>query len=210
MRTLGARLDRTARIVLLATLGATVLLAVAGWMLLVSPKRSQAADLKAKIAVAEARLAVEHTQPSQGEISAAEVRQLELALPDSGEMSNLVRQLDGLARRVGVTLDSVTPAAETGASGYRAIPLSVVVDGKFFRVNRFLTLLRNQVQVRDGRVRGTGRLFDVQAIDFEQSTAPRPNVRATLTMAAYFYGGGAAATAGAVPAAATSATGAAG
>jgi Tfp pilus assembly protein PilO len=210
MSALAGRLDRTARIVLGAALGAMLLLAVVGWMLLVSPKRSQARDLKTEIANAQTRLAAERSRPRQGAIKLREVHQLELALPDRGEMSKLVRQLDALARRAGVTLDSVTPAAETGGAGYRAIPLTIVVDGKFFRVTRFLASVRTQVRLHERSVRGTGRLLDVQAIDFEQSATPRPNVRATLTMQAYVYGGGSAATGGAAAAAAASATGTAG
>ena len=207
--TLVARLDRTERIVLLAALAATLLLVVGGWLLLVSPKRSQASDLKKQITTAQAKLAFERARPSQAGVTAAEVRQLELALPNTPAVATLVRQLDGLARGTGVTLDSVTPAPQTGGSGYRGIPLTVVVDGKFFRIARFLALVRNQVRTRAEGFRATGRLLDVQAINFVQSTTPRPNVKATLTMQAFVYGGGSAAPA-AVAGASPTTTGAAG
>lgn len=197
MRTLVERLDRQTKILVAAAAGATLILFVGGWLLFVSPKHSQAAHLKAKVALARERLAVERARPSQERLTAAEVRQLEVALPDGPDMSTLVRQLDRLARGAGVTLESIAPAASTGGSGYTGVPLSVVVDGKFFAVDRFLALLRKQVRVRAHAVHGTGRLLDVQAIDLEQSTTPRPNVRATLTMEAYTFGGSPAAPAGA-------------
>jgi Tfp pilus assembly protein PilO len=184
-------LDRTAQAVVGATLAGALLLAVLGWMFVVSPKRSHAAELKDRVALAQAQLAEQRSQQSpESGLTPTDVRQLELAMPDSSEMSTLVRQLDRLARRADVTLDSVTPAAESGGSGYSAIPLTVVVDGKFFRISRFLGLVRNQVRVHDGTVRGEGRLFDVQALDVEQSTTPRQSLRATLTMQAYVYAGG--------------------
>jgi Tfp pilus assembly protein PilO len=184
-------LDRRAQAVLGAMVAGALLLAVMGWMFVVSPKRSHAADLKDKIALAREQLAAQrsHQSPESG-LTPAEVGQLELAMPDGNEMPTLVRQLDWLARRAGVTLESVTPSPESGGSAYKAIPLNVVVDGKFFRISSFLALVRKQVRVHDGTVRGSGRLFDVQAIDLQQSTTPRPNVRATLTMQAYVYAGG--------------------
>jgi Tfp pilus assembly protein PilO len=184
-------LDRSAKIVLGTALGGLLVLTLAVWFLFISPKRSQAADLRAKVAVAQQQLDARSSQqlPLAG-VSAAEVRALERAMPDSAQTSSLVRQLDRLARRAGVTLDTVTPQAETGGAGYKSIPLAVVVDGKFFGIRKFLRLLRKQVQLRGGTVHGTGRLFDVQAIDLQQSDDPRPDVRATLTMQAFLYSGG--------------------
>jgi Tfp pilus assembly protein PilO len=185
-------LDRSAKIVLGTALGGLLVLTLAVWFLFISPKRSQAADLRAEVAVAQQQLDARSSQqlPLAG-VSAAEVRALERAMPDSAQTSSLVRQLDRLARRAGVTLDTVTPQAETGGAGYKSIPLAVVVDGKFFGIRKFLRLLRKQVQLRGGTVHGTGRLFDVQAIDLQQSDDPRPDVRATLTMQAFLYSGGA-------------------
>ena len=192
MRSLVANVDRSAKIVLVATMGATLLLAVAVWVFVVAPKRSQAADLGAKIAAAQQQLAAQRSSraPLTG-ISPAEVRDLGFAMPDGTQMPSLVRQLDRFARLAGVTLDTVTPQPETGGAGYKSIPLSVVVDGKFFGIRKFLSLLRNGVRVRGSEVHGTGRLFDVQAIDFQQSTDTRPDVRATLTLQAFAFAGGA-------------------
>jgi Tfp pilus assembly protein PilO len=185
-------LDRSAKIALGATIGGVLVLTLAVWLLVISPKHSQAADLRAKLAVAQEKVGARSSQqlPLAG-LSAAEVRGLARAMPDSAQTSSLVRQLDALANRAGVTLDTVTPQAETGGAGYKSIPLAVVVDGKFFGVRTFLRLLRNQVELRGGKVHGEGRLVDVQAIDLQQSDDPRPDVRATLTMEAFIYAGGA-------------------
>jgi Tfp pilus assembly protein PilO len=184
-------LDRSTKIFVAATLGVTLLLTLAVWLLVISPKRSQAADLGAQVAAAQEKVTTGSSQqaPLTG-VSHAEARALELALPDRAQMPSLVRQLDALAGRAGVTLDTVTPQAETGGAGYKSIPLAVVVDGKFFGIRKFLRLLHDRVHVRGGKVHGTGRLFEVQAIDLQQSDDPRPDVRATLTMQAFVYAGG--------------------
>jgi Tfp pilus assembly protein PilO len=186
-----------------AAAGALVVLAVAAWFLVVAPKRSEAADLRVQIAAAKEELASRHARgPSvpgagSGPVTVSEAQTLAQAMPDSAQMSSLVRRLDRLARRAGVTLDTITPQTETPGAGYRSIPLTVVVDGRFFAIQRFLRLVRTQVQVRGGRVQGRGRLLDVQAIDLQQAEGAGSSVRATLTMQAFVYAGGAQAAAAA-------------
>jgi Tfp pilus assembly protein PilO len=206
MTAVRAVLDRQAKIVLAAALGAMLLLTAAVWLLVISPKRSEAADLRTKLAAAEDKLGTQRSQqPVVAGVTVAEVRALERALPDGAQTAGLVRNLDRLARRAGVTLDTVTPQAEIAGAGYKTIPLAVVVDGNFFGIRRFLRLLRSEVRVRGGKVHGSGRLYDVQAIDVQQSESLGPNVRATLTMQAFAFAGSAgtpaaAATASASPA----------
>lgn len=208
MTTLQGRLDQRTMIILGAALGGTLLLAITVWLLVISPKRSEASELAARIEAAERQL---HSRDSQGVpgspagVSVSEVRALERALPGTAQMSSLVRQLDRLAGQAGVTLETVTPQAETGGVGYKSLPLTVVVNGKFFGIRRFLRLLRTGVQVRGGHVHGTGRLFDVQAIDLQQSDDARPTVRATLTMQAFVFVPGTGAPGAATPLSASAA-----
>ena len=208
MTTLQGRLDQRTMIILGAALGGTLLLAITVWLLVISPKRSQASDLGARIEAAEQELQsrVSHGVPgSPAGVSVNEARALERALPGSARMSSLVRQLDRLARQAGVTLETVTPQAETGGAGYKSLPLTVVVNGKFFGIRKFLRLLRTAVLVRGGHVHGTGRLFDVQAIDLQQSDDARPSVRATLTMEAFVFAPGTGAPGAATPVSASAA-----
>jgi Tfp pilus assembly protein PilO len=168
---------------------AVALFAAAGWMLLVSPKRSQASDLDAQIAQVESELSIRaHGQSTaQNRLSKSDLQNLERALPDGTAMPAIVLQLSALAAQSGVTLNTITPAAPMSAGSYQALPMTVVVDGHFFGVRDFLRRVRTQVRVGDQSVKATGRLFDVQAVDLQQ-TEPAPQVRASLTMRAFVYG----------------------
>jgi Tfp pilus assembly protein PilO len=176
------------KVTLGATAGALLVLTLAVWLMVVSPQRSHASDLDSRIAETEAQLANGRTHSNATRrIGPREMRDLLRALPDRPRISRVVRELDSLARATNVTLDSVTPLAPAVAAAYQAVPLTVVVDGAFLDVRAFMLRLRTQVRVRGERVRATGRLYDVQSIDFQQSTEPRPNVRATLTMQAFVH-----------------------
>lgn len=204
MKDIVARLDRSPRTLLALSLAGTLVLALAVWFLAVSPKRSQASALDGTIAQAQAQLtALRAHRPAPGSVRASELPHLERALPDRTEMPSLVLQLARLAGASGVTLDTITPSVPVAVGAYEAVPMTVVVDGRFFGVRDFLRRVRSQVRLgKDGDVTASGRLFDVQAIDFQQ-TEPAPQVRASLTMQAFVFSGGATGS-GAPPAAPTS------
>ena len=78
------------------------------------------------------------------------------------------------------------------AQGYGALPLSVVVTGKFDRVARFLQRLRQQAAVdKHGRPRVDGRLLVANEISMTSSDGR--TVSATLKLDAFVYGAGIAA-----------------
>jgi Tfp pilus assembly protein PilO len=170
-----------------------LLVAAAGWLFVISPKRSEASDLDTQIADAQTELAVQlHPRSTAPKwFDRADLLNLLRAMPDTPAMPEIVVQLSKLSDRSGVTLDTITPSTPTMGSGYELVPMTVVVDGHFFAVRDFLRLLRAQVKVKGSSVRSTGRLFDVQAVDLEQ-TEPAPTVRASLTMQAFVHTGGSA------------------
>jgi hypothetical protein len=84
-----------------------------------------------------------------------------------------------------------TPGAAVDAVGYSSVPLTVVVDGRFFAVEQFLHLVRTRVQVAEEKVAASGRLLDVQSVTLDQ-TEPAPMVTATLAMSAFYFTGTAA------------------
>lgn len=199
------KVNLSSRVALGAAIGLVVLLAVAGFMLVVSPKRSQASSLDSQITDVQGQLLTRTREQQKATspkgLTRAELTSILRALPDSPEMPGIVLQLSSLAARSGVTLDTITPSPPTTATGYQSVPLTVVVDGHFFAVRDFLRSLRTQVKVKGTSVEATGRLFDVQGLDLEQ-TEPAPQVRASLTLQAFVYG--------TAPAAAAPATSAAG
>ncbi len=185
-----ARLDLSTRAAAGVTVLGLFLLSFGGWLVLVHPKRSEASRLDARIQEARAQLAVRRSRPIPPKgLSPSDLRGLRQAMPDTPEMPGVVSELSRLAGQAGVTLDTITPLAAIPAGGYLAVPMTVVVDGQFFAVRDFLRRLRGQVAVGKHGFRATGRLFDVQSLDLEQ-TEPAPQVRASFQLQAFVLGGG--------------------
>jgi Tfp pilus assembly protein PilO len=181
------KLDLSPRLFAGALLATVAVLAGAGWFLVVSPKHDRAATLQSAIENDQARLAsAQHAAAQPGATDKAEQGALRSALPDALAMPQLVIQLNALADQSGVTLDSVSPAAPESGAGYVDVPLTVVVDGRYFSVEKFLHLVRNQVSLEKAKVYASGRLFDVAGIQLDQ-TEPAPNVTGTLQMKAFYF-----------------------
>jgi len=108
-----------------------VLILLAGWFLLISPKRSNAADLRSQASEKEASNAQLVTELSALKAQAKDLpaQQAKLAavaakIPANSAMPALIRNLDAAASDVGVELVSIapTPAAPLGASAPAAAP----------------------------------------------------------------------------------------
>ena len=186
--TAALKLDLSPRAFGGALLALVVVIAGAGWFAVVSPKRSEASKLDSAIQAKQTQLAAEaHPTTTSSGPASVPAGALIKALPDAPGMPDIVDQLNSLAVRAGVTLDTVTPSAAVAATGYESIPLNVVVDGQYFGVEKFLQLVRNQVQVgKHDHLLAAGRLFDVQVVQLQQ-TEPAPTVTATLTLDAFYY-----------------------
>jgi Tfp pilus assembly protein PilO len=179
-------------------LAAVGLLAVVlvGWFGVVSPQRSKASELEGKIA--ESRTALELAEAlnrAEGRRStSAEARALAKAMPAETRMSEILRQLSSAAKSTRVRVNSVTPSAAAPLAGYEALPMTVVVEGRYFGISNFLGVLRRQTRVSDEAVRAKGRLYSIDQIQFNGSSDER-FLQATLTVNAYRFGGAAAAAA---------------
>ncbi len=76
-------------------------------------------------------------------------------------MSQILRQLSWAAKSTRVRVNSVTPAANAPLTGYEAIPMTLVVEGRYLGITNFLGLLRTQVRAAAEQVRAKGRLYSV-------------------------------------------------
>ena len=110
-------------------------------------------------------------------------------------MSGVLRQLLRAADRSDVRLDSVTPQAAAAKSGYSAVPINVVVTGRYFGVQRFLRELRTQAGVAGPHVHASGRLFSVDSVSLAAGDAKLPQLAATIQLNVFTYSGSAAAAA---------------
>jgi hypothetical protein len=178
----------TPRAIALVLLAVAVVLAAAGWFLLVSPKRSQASKLAATIETKQSQVSTE-TRQASAVAQPEQAKSLGAALPDVPLVPDVVDQLNKLATRSDVALDTITPQAPVPGTGFEAIPLTVVVDGRYFAVEKFLRLVREQVQLDNSNLEARGRLFDVQGVQLQQ-TEPAPSVTATISLRTFYYAAG--------------------
>jgi Tfp pilus assembly protein PilO len=188
------RLSRGAQSALVAV--ALLAVAAAGWFLVVSPKRSEAAKLDEEIAALQtqiitARAASLGIQPQGTKVQTANLYRLAKAMPDRADMAGVILQLNRTAADTGITFESIAPGAAVVTGAYQRVPITLEFEGDFYSLSDFLYRLRNLVQVRDGALTSTGRLFAVDNLTFTELSGSFPRISATLTVSAFVYGTGA-------------------
>lgn len=171
---------------------AAVAICGAGWFGVIAPKHDQATKLETAIQADQSRLATAYHQARTARRHRrAEQAALDAALPPGVAMPNIVDQLNALADQAGVLLDTVTPGTSpTVGTGYVTVPLTVIVDGRYFAIEKFLRLVRTQVVTQKSSIAASGRLFDVTSVQLVQAE-PTPTVTATFQVNAYYYSPGA-------------------
>jgi Tfp pilus assembly protein PilO len=196
-------IDRLSKRTAIAVAAVGVLaIVLVGWFALVSPQRSKASELDGKISESQTalQLADALTKGGQQRQTAAEARVLVKAMPNETQMSEILRQLSSAAKATRVRVNSVTPSAAAPLAGYEAVPMSVVVEGRYLGIANFLGRLRSLVGVGPQKVRAKGRLYSVDSVQFVGGTGETP-LQATMAVNAYRYGGAATpASAGTAPA----------
>ena len=104
-------------------------------------------------------------------------------------MPGIMLDLDRVARDSKLTFESIAPGAPVLATGYTAQPVTVVVEGSFFDVTKFVHRVRTLVSVQRGNLVVSGRLFAIDELQIAEGTKLFPQVKATLTLAAFVNGG---------------------
>lgn len=179
---------------------ATALIAIVGWMLLVSPLRSETSDIKAQTAttttqVDALRKQIATLQAQQADLPTfqAELGAAQAALPNTSGMPQLLRTLQDLGTASGTSVTAVAataPAAGTAGGSdagaapvttpvgivYR-IPVTITAKGAYDGLTVFLTKLQ-QEQPRALLVTGisetadtTGTTLTVTSVAFMAPTA---------------------------------------
>jgi outer membrane murein-binding lipoprotein Lpp len=181
--TAALKLDMSARAFAAALLATAVVAGGGGWLLLISPKHHKAATLQTDIQSAQQKLA--DARKALAEAKKAQQPALATALPSQLAMPQILDQLNAIANRADVTVNSVTPSTAVAGVGYYAVPITLIVDGHFFAVEKFLQLVRNQVSLKQDKFHASGRLLDVAGVQLSSTTAP--TVTATLQMRAFYF-----------------------
>jgi Tfp pilus assembly protein PilO len=147
---------------------AVIVVLLVGWFLLVSPQRSKAVDLSTKIDATQAQ--VESTQayvdsPATKQ-AVHDLGRLQKVLPDNPKISQILRQLSAAAATSKVSLDTISPTTAIASSGGEAVPITLSVTGHYTNLSRFFHLLRSEVTLNGEKIKGSGRLFSVDSIQF--------------------------------------------
>jgi len=161
----------TTRRWLAGAVAAALVLVLASWFLLISPQRSQAADLRDQATAQQDRndSIRLRTQQLKAQFASLPQRQAELAeirrqLPGQPDLASLVRQLSTAAGDAGVSLTAVRPggpqplaggaaaggaasagAAASGTSGVQAIALTTVLEGSYAELTLFVQKLQGSM-----------------------------------------------------------------
>jgi len=176
------------RLALLLAIAGLLVLLLAGWFVFVSPQRSKAAALDAQIGDTSLKLAATETflrSPAAHE-SVGDLRRLRVAVPDDVQMSEILRQLAWASRVSGVSITSITPTAPVASNGAQALPIALTVSGHYFRIAKFMHLLRTRAEVKDGKIHASGRLYGIDNLGF--SSGEKGLITATLALDAFVYG----------------------
>jgi hypothetical protein len=197
-------LNLSGRVAALLAAAAVLVVLIAGWLLLVSPQRSKAADLGVKTDQTQGQVLSTQAYVDSPSTKRAvhDLKRLQRMLPDDPKMSQILRQLSGAAGVAGIQLNSITPTAAIASNGGAAVPIALAVTGHYFNLSRFLQLLRAQAATKGTVIVGSGRLYSVDSIQFSgggtsatsagsggpsassDGTAP---ISATLTLNAFIY-----------------------
>jgi type IV pilus assembly protein PilO len=193
-----------------------VVLIVAWYFLLFSPKQSELSDLDQQVESSQAALTAakqevvtlesyKKTAPQ----SRAEIVRLGKMLPVSEGIPGLIIELTKTAEASGVSVTSIARGTTVAGTPFGIQAVSIQVSGRYFDVEDFLYRLEEYVAFRNASFRVTGRLLQVTQLSIQEAnasstttTSGSPLLAVTIGLNAYLWGGVAQ-----VPAAETAAAG---
>jgi Tfp pilus assembly protein PilO len=194
---------------IIVTLLAGAALVAALWLMVLSPKRAESAQVHDSVTTQEQRLSAARTELA-GYQSArkqypgmlAELKRLDEAVPARGAIPALLRQLQRKARASKSDLQvaalkpgaapppaagatPVTPGATPGAGGILTLPFSFTYTGEYFDLVHVLAAARRAVTVKSGDLKIDGRLVTIEGMSFERAAPDAPLIKATVSATAY-------------------------
>jgi len=156
--------------VVVGTLGLLVVV-LAGWFLLASPKRSDASQLERDIddTRTQIRLSEAVVRSEMKNARAVDSARLVKAMPPDAREAAILRELGAVAEKTKVRVNSIVPSAPTPTGTYETIPIAVVIEGSYFALENFFEELRARADIAatsPAKVTGNGRLYSVPQIAF--------------------------------------------
>ncbi len=189
---------------------AVVAAIAASWVLVVSPKRDQAAKLATKVAsqqqaldTARAQLAQNAAASKQYASNYAALARLGEAVPASDDIPSLIIQLQNAADGARVDFQSLQNggASATGAAGSTPAPatataaagassatpeqLSFTFSGSYFQLSNFFNKVQHFVTPEGNGVLVKGRLISLNSVNLTPAASGFPQITAQITATIY-------------------------
>jgi Tfp pilus assembly protein PilO len=178
-----------------------VVLIVAWYFLLFSPKQRELDDLGQQVDSAQTALTDAKAEVVQLEAykktapqSRAEIVRLGKMLPESESVPGLIIELTKTAEASGVAVTGITRGTTADGSPFGIQTLTLQVSGRYFDVEDFLYRLEEYVAFRNASFRVTGRLLQVANLSMQAQTTTggttgSPPLAVTIGLNAYLWGG---------------------
>jgi Tfp pilus assembly protein PilO len=192
---------------ILGTVVAGAALLAALWLMALSPKRSESAEVKTNVAAQEERLATAQTKLASYQTAKkqfpgmkAELKRLDKAVPARGAIPDLLRQLQKRAKGRDSELrlaalkpgtatpgSGLTPGAQPLAGGLAALPFTFTYAGKYFDLVGVLKAARKAVtfKSKSGDLEIDGRLVTIEGVSFAREKPDSPVIKASVSGTAY-------------------------
>lgn len=188
------------REVYIITAVVAVVLVVAWYFLLFSPKQRELSDLDQQVQSAQSELAIAKQEVVKLESykktapqSRAEIVRLGKMLPSAEGVPGLIIELTKTAEASGVSVTSIARGTTTPGNPFGIQTLSLTVRGRYFDVEDFLYRLEEYVAFRNASFRVTGRLLQVTTLQMAPETTATagssPELNITVGLNAYLWGG---------------------
>ena len=174
--------------------GVLFVVVLLGYFVVISPKRSTAADLKKQTAAVQKQIDQNRSMAftkALPAVRAASIFKLTQAMPSQLDTPDVILQLNQLADDSGLSFDQIQPGGAASSVStvttdpFAAEPIQVQFTGSFYNLLSFLQRLRNLVRVENGTLFTAGRLFDVSDVAFAAGSKGFPQIQATLTINAF-------------------------
>jgi Tfp pilus assembly protein PilO len=173
--------------------GVLLLVAVVGYVALISPKRSTAASLKKQTTAVKAQIAKNSSTAFTQALPAvrsANVFSLTQAMPNKLDTPDVILTLNSMAAASGISFDSISQGGASSAvptgvgttDPFAVEPIQVQFTGSYYNLLTFLQRMRNLVRVQGGKLFTAGRLFDVTNVTLTEGVDKFPQVQAALTI----------------------------
>jgi hypothetical protein len=186
------------------TLVGVLAVAAAAWLLVISPKRDEVAQINTQLTAAQATLAQANSDVARYTAARTEIRKSRArlaaagrALPSQVAMPSLLRELEQTAKNDGVTMTTLNSSGTAGAatdpsattstapSGVTAVSLTLSFDGRFLPLQQFLSDLQKFVKVSHKNFKASGRLLAVNSVNLGAGQGGLPDLTAAVSATVY-------------------------